>query len=197
MKSRHVILILSVAMLASMIGAVSYRLLLQDQAAASKNNFNASQKQLDDRVVGRQRPDFTLGNTNGEWVSASDFDGRVVLVNFWATWCKPCREEMPMLASLSQRHVDQGLDIIGIALDDVQAAKDFAEELGITYPILVGSIDVMAVIRLYGNLSGVLPYSVLVDQQGVVNWVHLGKLEEQDLSERISQLLRPGSGTKD
>jgi peroxiredoxin len=102
-----------------------------------------------------------------------------------------------MLASLSQRHVDQGLDIIGIALDDVQAAKDFASELGITYPILVGSIDVMAVIRLYGNLSGVLPYSVLVDRDGVVSWVHLGKLEEQDLSERISQLLQPGSSTKD
>ncbi len=196
MRSRHVVLILSVAMLASMIGALSYRLLLQDQAASSKENFSASQKQLDDRVVGRPRPDFRLGNTSGEWVSASDYDQNVVLVNFWATWCKPCREEMPMLASLYQENKDKGLDVIGIALDDVQQASEFVEDLGITYPILVGSTDVMAVIREYGNLSGVLPYSVLVARDGVVNWAHLGKLDEEELSVRIDTLLGGSSSTE-
>jgi len=122
-------------------------------------------------------------------VSASDFDGSVVLVNFWATWCKPCREEMPMLVELHAEFGDADLQVVGIALDDVQQARDFAAELGVNYPILVGSTDVMAVVRLYGNLSGVLPYSVLIDRAGTIRWAHLGVLEKTDLAGRIRELL--------
>jgi thiol-disulfide isomerase/thioredoxin len=121
--------------------------------------------------------------------SASDFDGRVVLINFWATWCVPCRAEMPMLSDLHQDYQGQGLQVVGIAMDDVQQARDFVMELGIAYPVLVGMADVMATGRVYGNRSGLLPYSVLVDRSGVVRWTHLGELSEADLLARAQPLL--------
>lgn len=140
-------------------------------------------------LIGQRRPDYTLGSADGAIISASDFDGQVVLVNFWATWCTPCREEMPMLMDLRERHSSEGLEIVGIALDDVQRARDFADELDIEYPILVGSTDVMAVMRIYGNASGTLPYSVLVDGEGVIRWSRLGVLERETLESEIAALL--------
>lgn len=94
-----------------------------------------------------------------------------------------------MLAELYREHVGSGLQVVGIALDDVAAAREFAAELGIDYPILVGSTDVMAVVRLYGNVSGVLPYSVLIDREGMIAWTHLGVLEEEELAGQIDVLL--------
>jgi peroxiredoxin len=78
---------------------------------------------------------------------------------------------------------------VGIALDDVEQARDFAAELGIDYPILVGSTDVMTAVTQYGNRSGILPYSVLLDRQGIIRWIYLGELKENELREQISRLL--------
>ena len=140
-------------------------------------------------LLGTRRPDFSLGSTTGAVLSASDFDGQVLLINFWATWCKPCREEMPMLSALHDRLSGQGFQVLGIALDDVQQARDFVEELGIRYPVMVGGADVMATGVLYGNRAGLLPYSVLVDRQGIIRWSSLGVLEMSDLDARIEELL--------
>ena len=134
-----------------------------------------------------------LGSSSGEQVSASSFDGSVTLINFWATWCKPCREEMPMLLGLYKSYAPAGLQVVGVAIDDVQQARDFAAELGVDYTILVGSTDVMVMAQSYGNLSGVLPYSVLIDRAGIVRWTHLGGLKEKELTRRIEELLATGS----
>ena len=139
-------------------------------------------------LIGKSRPDFTLGSATGERVSAADFDGRVVLLNFWATWCEPCREEMPMLSSLSEEFSDRGVQIVGIALDDVQQARDFLQELGIEYTNLVGTVDVMALSRAYGNQAGLLPFSVLIDQEGIVRQTWLGVLNEAELREAFESL---------
>jgi peroxiredoxin len=140
-------------------------------------------------LLGQKRPAFTLGSIDGGWVSASDFDGQVMLINFWATWCVPCRAEMPMLSDLHEAYSDQGFQVVGIALDDVQRAKDFAAELNIAYPVLVGMADVMATGRIYGNRSGLLPYSVLVDREGTVRWAQLGEVSETEVLEQVRPLL--------
>jgi peroxiredoxin len=140
-------------------------------------------------LTGQRRPDYTLAGINGELVSATDFDGRVVLLNFWATWCKPCREEMPMLAKLQSGYSADEMQIVGIALDDVQRARDFSAELGINYPILVGSTDVMVLVRLYGNNAGMLPYSVMIDSEGVIRWAHLGELNRKEVIRNLDELL--------
>lgn len=131
--------------------------------------------------LGEQRPDFTHADRDGRWVSMSDFDGAVVLVNFWATWCEPCREEMPLLQRWADQYESAGLRIVGIALDDVARAREFAAAIQIRYPLLVGGPDVLETSQRWGNRRGVLPYSVLVDRGGVVRWAHFGPLDEQIL----------------
>lgn len=140
-------------------------------------------------LIGMQRPDFRLGSNRGEFVTPADYTGKTLLINFWATWCAPCRHEMPMLMDLQREHGPEGLQIVGIALDDVQSARNFVEKYGITYPILLGATDVMDTSAAYGNLEGVLPYSVLVDKDGVIRWQHAGEIRPLEISKLLSLYL--------
>jgi peroxiredoxin len=141
-----------------------------------------------DDLSGQRRPDFTLADMNGAPVSASDFDGHVWLVNFWATWCTPCVEEMPMLSQLQREYADQGVKIVGIALDDADRAREFANSMGLGYPVLVGQADVVLTGRRYGNTTGMLPFSVLIDANGIIRWTRLGALDRKVLERQIQAL---------
>ena len=177
-------------------GATAYNFMSANQqpSLASLGSPAAAEQGESTDMVGQRRPDYRLGSSDGSWVIAEEFDGVVVLVNFWATWCTPCRAEMPMLAELHRELAPLGFEVVGIALDDVEQARSFAAELGIDYPILVGSTDVMTAVALYGNRSGTLPYSVLLDRAGIIRWAYLGELEEDGLRREISRLLdqQPG-----
>ena len=140
-------------------------------------------------LVGSLRPDFNLGSNKGRSMTAADFSGKTLLINFWATWCGPCRQEMPMLMDLQRQYNSDGLQIVGIALDDAQAASSFVQTFGITYPILLGLEDVFATSAAYGNEEGVLPYSVLVDKNGIVRWQYAGIIQEDQITSLLSDLL--------
>jgi len=146
------------------------------------------QAPLPDELIGQPRPDFVLHDAAGNPVTASDFDGKVLLLNFWASWCAPCVEEMPMLSDLQREHAADALQVIGIALEDPQLAQAFASELALGYPLLFGLADAMQVGRRYGNRSGMLPYSVLIDARGIVRWTHLGIVDREDLEARLREL---------
>lgn len=135
---------------------------------------------LEGAAVGDPRPDFRHGGLDGDWVGASDFDGQLLLVNFWATWCAPCRREMPVLQEASERHAGE-LAVVGLAMDDLAAVREFVTELGIDYPIAVGNADIMATQRAWGNAAGALPYTVLVDREGMIRWQHLGEVKAEEL----------------
>ena len=141
-------------------------------------------------ILDQSRPGFSHLDTAGRPVSASDFNGQVLLVNFWATWCAPCVEEMPMLSRMQQRLSGRGFQVVGIALDDPGRAAEFAAEMDLAYPVLVGGTDVVLTGKRYGNDSGMLPYSVLTDREGVIRWTLLGALEEAELTEKIESLLQ-------
>ena len=94
-----------------------------------------------------------------------------------------------MLKDLHERLNTDGFAVVGIAIDDVEQARSFVEELGIEYPNLVGSTDVMATLRLYGNQSGVLPYSVLIDRNGIVRRTYMGVLDGPQIQNQIKSLL--------
>jgi len=140
-------------------------------------------------LLGSFRPDFELGSDNGEFVSPADFPGKTLLLNFWATWCAPCREEMPMLMDLQRKYGTDGLQVIGIALDDAQNVRDFVGKYGISYPVLVGEEDVFETSAAYGNEEGVLPYSVLIDKTGIVRWRYAGIIQHDRISSLLSELL--------
>lgn len=140
-------------------------------------------------LIGNYRPDFELGNQSGELVTPDDFTGKTLLINFWATWCAPCREEMPMLVELQSQYGDAGLQVLGIALDEVEKVREFVQEFGISYPNLVGMMDVMETNSNYGNTSGALPYSVLVDADGIIRWQYSGALQHDELVEILQKHL--------
>jgi thiol-disulfide isomerase/thioredoxin len=143
---------------------------------------------IEGAAVGEVHPGFRHGGLDGQWVDADDFTGRLLLVNFWATWCAPCRREMPVLQQASARHGDD-LAVVGLAIDDLAAVQDFVAELGIDYPIAVGNADVMATQRAWGNSAGALPYTVLVDRDGVIRWQHLGEVSADHLHDALEPWL--------
>ena len=138
--------------------------------------------------VGDPRPDFMHAGVGGELWRASDFDGRPTLVNFWATWCAPCVREMPLLQGLADQYPDR-LNVVGVAIDDPGKVAEFVERLEIDYPNLIGTSDVRETRKRFGNPDGMLPYSVLIDAQGIVRWRHLGELEEGMLRDTLQPFL--------
>lgn len=140
-------------------------------------------------LVGSYRPDFRLGSSTGAFVTPADFSGKTLLINFWATWCVPCRKEMPMLVDLQAEYGSAGLQVIGVALDDVQSVRDFVEEFAISYPILVGATDVMETSRTYGNVTGMLPFSVLVDKNGIIQWQYAGEIQPDEMITLLNEWL--------
>jgi len=140
-------------------------------------------------LIGSLQPDFRLGNTESEIVTPADFTGKTLLINFWATWCAPCRHEMPMLMDLQHEYRAQGLQVVGIALDELQNVRSFIQQYGIDYPILVGGADAMETSAAYGNVQGVLPYSVLVDSDGIIRWQYTGEIQPDDISRLLDGTL--------
>ena len=139
--------------------------------------------------VGDYRPEFRHELVNGEIDDIENYAGTVVLLNFWATWCLPCREEMPMLQELQREFGSEGFQVIGIALDEAERVGEFLAEHGITYPNMVGSGDVILTGLNYGNSSGTLPYSVLIDRKGTIRWREHGEIKRRLFSKRLKQLL--------
>ncbi len=128
-----------------------------------------------------RRVDFTLPDLDGEPRQLSEWDGDLVLLNFWATWCPPCTKEMPMFQDRYERHADQGFTIVAVAVDELMETKAFIDTFGIEFPILIGQDEAIAVGREYGNRIGALPYSVLIDRDGIVQETHRGEVTETDL----------------
>jgi len=128
-------------------------------------------------LLGRSAPKLQLRDTQGVMRQLTDWRGVAVLVNFWATWCPPCREEIPDLAVLHKTLKDAGFAVIGVALDEAQPVHAFLQAFETPYTNLIASGVAGAPIqRQWGNPMGMLPYSVAIDRQGRVVDTHLGVL---------------------
>jgi len=115
--------------------------------------------------------------------------GRVLVVNFWATWCAPCREEIPALMKVQKKHDPKIVQIVGIAVDNVDKVREYAAEMKIDYALLVGGMDTLGVMKEAGNRAGVLPYSLLLDRNGKLVHAHVGALTEAALDTMLAPLL--------
>jgi len=116
--------------------------------------------------------------------------GKVTLVDFWATWCAPCREEMPAFARLQSRWADRNVQFVGLANDDPRRVERFGKELGIPYPLWVGGDEVGELSKRLGNRLGVLPHTVLVDRDGQVLESRVGPYSESLLEERLQAIAK-------
>ena len=135
--------------------------------------------------IGAQAPDFALRDLEGNEVRLSDYRGRTVLLTFWATWCGPCRLEMPTFEGRFQELKDDGFTVLGLNYDEpAEDVSAFRDELGLSYPLLLdpgGSVQRLYRIRGY-------PSSIFVDPQGVVRIVHIGLITEGQLRDYLVEL---------
>lgn len=140
-------------------------------------------------LEGRQAPDFALKSSTGENMRLSEYRGDVVMINFWATWCGPCRQEMPLLDELYTRYQRVGFNLLGVNIDDDSSrAMKMVDELGVSFPVLFDARKEVS--KLYE--VNAMPVTVLVDREGNVRHVHHGYkpgYEEKYLDE-IRSLLR-------
>ncbi len=130
-----------------------------------------------------------LPDANGQEQRIDQWRGKVLVVNFWATWCAPCREEMPEFIRAQTEYGVKGLQFVGIAVDQPDKVKQFEREIGLNYPSLVGGFGAMELSKSLGNSVMALPFSVVVDRQGKVIHTQLGVLKPQKLAEILAQYL--------
>jgi thiol-disulfide isomerase/thioredoxin len=121
-------------------------------------------------------PDFTLSNLQGQSTPIRTWAGRPLVINFWATWCAPCRREIPLLKSLSGEWASQGVAIIGIAVDHRDQVLHFADQFKIGYPLLIGEQDALDVAAKFGVASPAFPFTVFTDRRGEVVALFVGEL---------------------
>ena len=139
---------------------------------------------------------FELSDLDGVTRSSDEWIGKPLLVNFWATWCVPCRAEMPVLMELHEKYADRGFEVIGLAAElgaagtDPEQVANFIDEYGIGYPILFGEMEaVIGISERYGNTIGGLPYSAFIDSDGVVRHVTFGELTIDEAEEMLGDIL--------
>lgn len=134
-------------------------------------------------------PDFALADLDGTMRAFSEWDGRIVVLNFWATWCAPCRREIPALVELQAQHPAETLSVLGVAIDEADAVREYVAEIGMTYPTLVGQLDAVQVVSRFGNHIGALPYTVIVGPDRRIEWIHAGEVTGPMLAEALAPLL--------
>ena len=144
-----------------------------------------AQRKIENQTSSNKAPNFTLEDLNGKNVKLSDFKGKVVIINFWATWCPPCKAEIPDFIELYKTYQKKGLVILGIALDNKEKVVKFVKDNGINYPILMGNQEVS---NLYGGISGI-PTSFVVDRKGIIKNVFVGLRSKEVFEQNIKDNL--------
>ena len=136
--------------------------------------------------VGQSAPDFSLTNVDGQNMSLSDFKGKAVILNFFASWCPPCRAEIPDFVELQKAYADKGFTFIGVSLVDAKESKDFASKMNINYPVLVDDGKVSA---LYGPVRSI-PTTFVIDKNMKVVKMYIGARSRGDFEKDIKELLK-------
>ena len=132
-------------------------------------------------VISLPRPGFVLPDLDGKLQNMSQWNGQVVVLNFWASWCAPCRKEMPAFLELQEKYAAEGLQFVGIALESAQQARRFVAEMGVNYPNLAGGEEAMRVSAAYGNRLGALPYTAVIDRDGIIVSTYRGEISKNEL----------------
>jgi len=134
----------------------------------------------------RPAPDFNLPQLNGQTLQLSSYRGKVVLLDFWATWCVPCRAEIPHFVELQQKYGDRGLQIIGVSMDDSsEPVRDFYQQFHMNYPVVMGTAKTG---ELYGGVLG-LPIAFVIGKVGLIDSKKIGAVDMTLLEREIQKLL--------
>jgi len=132
--------------------------------------------------------DFSLPDLTGRTRTLADWDGKLRVINFWATWCAPCRREIPLLKDIQAQHGEAGVQVIGIAIDEAGPVADYAAEMEFNYPVLIGQEDAIAAAESFGIDFLGLPFTLIVAPDGELLNVHVGEFNQQQAATMASVL---------
>jgi peroxiredoxin len=176
-KSQQLLILLAVAVAAAIAGALYHN-------AKPLGIGQPADPDAASRLLALTLPDLeNKSRTLSEW------RGKVMVVNFWATWCPPCRDEIPGFIDLSRKYADKEVQFVGISIDSADKVKVFAEENHIGYPLLIGESGAMSLAPVFGNRSMGLPFTVILDRSGAVHQVRIGRLDKPDLDAILAKLI--------
>lgn len=136
------------------------------------------------RLLALQLPDL-----DNRPQSLAQWKGQVLVVNFWATWCPPCRKEIPEFVALSEKFQDKGVQFVGISIDDADKVRAFRREEKVSYPLLIGTLETMDFADHFGNRAKGLPFTVILDREGRLHHVKLGTLPGPELEASLTSAL--------
>ena len=171
MERRRALAFAGVALAGAAAGALVGPLVLQKQSGAAS-------------LLSTIFPDL-----DGKARRLLDWRGKVAVVNFWATWCEPCREEIPLLISLSRTHGERGVEVVGIGIDTVDKIREYAAKMHIPYALLIGDARALDLLRGLGNTAGALPYTVVLDREGTVASRKLGAFKAGELEQVLAPIV--------
>lgn len=150
----------------------------------TRHFFSGTEKTSPSRL-----PGFNLPDLSGRQHNIDEWRGKVLVINFWATWCPSCLKEIPDFIAMQQSYRDKNVQVIGIALEDQQAVAQYAAASRINYPILLGGNDGINLARQLGDTVGAVPYTLIVDRQGRIVHSHPGEFSKQQITDIITPLL--------
>jgi thiol-disulfide isomerase/thioredoxin len=179
-------------------GFLVYRLLGRERppvqsAPPAPATAPAAEANPQPRAIPEQLPDFSLPDLQGVSHRLADWRGRPLIVNFWATWCEPCRSEIPVLEALRHENAGNRLEIVGIAVDHPASVIKLVKELGIEYPVLVGERGGLEAVAAFG-VDTVLPFTVFADAQGRIVTLKIGELHRDEATFILARLADVGAG---
>lgn len=131
-----------------------------------------------------------LPDNSDQQQALSQWRGKIIVVNFWATWCAPCRKEIPEFSAVSERYADQPVQFVGISIDTPENIERFTTEHPVPYPLLIGTPQTLGIATQLGNVSRALPFTVIVARDGKIAHVQSGPLKESELEGKIRALLQ-------
>ncbi len=140
-------------------------------------------------------PEFTLMDREGAQRSIHSWPGKSLIINFWATWCGPCRREIPLLKRIQDERAEENFQVVGIAVDFRDDVLKYAEEMGINYPLLIGEQDGLEAISKFGISAAGFPFTVFTDTQSRIVLTHLGEIEEQEAAILLDVMKQVNAGT--
>ena len=139
-------------------------------------------------AVAQQLPAFAFPDLEGRMRRSSEWAGKILIVNFWATWCPPCRRELPIFAELQSAYGERGVQFLAIAIDDARPVREFVEKYPFNFPALLGDAAAVKLAKQLGNRISSLPYTVVVDRGGEVRVRHVGEYQRDDLERTLIAL---------
>lgn len=135
------------------------------------------------------RADFSLPDLEGNIRHMHEWDGQVIMLNFWAPWCPPCKKEIPDFIALQEKYRDQGFIVVGVTVDTHENAELFADSVGINYPILIAEEEGIELGKLYGNQVSALPYTIFIDRAGRLGQRFRTEVSYEDAERALLPLL--------